>query len=144
MKKNEYDPSKLKKMVDEYASEYVEHNGLPPTLLKSIAHCIHQEITDGLANNEGLRASLKNGDTAMKDLLKMTPQQLRPDAWHVLLTKQKAAQDVAQNKSTTSDYECPKCQKRKATITYVQTRSADEPMTMFVHCVECGHAQSFE
>lgn len=35
-------------------------------------------------------------------------------------------------------YTCRKC-KSKKTLSYgIQTRSADEPMTMFIKCVDCG------
>lgn len=34
---------------------------------------------------------------------------------------------------------CGKCNKRNCTYNQLQTRSADEPMTTFVMCNECGH-----
>lgn len=39
---------------------------------------------------------------------------------------------------TTDQFECPSCHKRECTYTEVQTRSADEPMTIFVTCQNCG------
>lgn len=36
-------------------------------------------------------------------------------------------------------FTCPKCEKKRCTYEQRQTRGADEPMTVFVHCVECGH-----
>jgi transcription elongation factor S-II len=38
---------------------------------------------------------------------------------------------------------CGKCGKRNCTYNQVQTRSADEPMTTFVFCNECGHRWKF-
>ncbi len=35
-------------------------------------------------------------------------------------------------------FKCPKCHKRKVTYYQVQTRSADEPMTSYCTCVNCG------
>ena len=32
-----------------------------------------------------------------------------------------------------------KCKKRKCSITEKQVRSADEPATQFITCLECGH-----
>ena len=36
-------------------------------------------------------------------------------------------------------FRCPKCRKRKTTYYQMQTRSADEPMTVFITCQECQH-----
>ena len=38
-----------------------------------------------------------------------------------------------------SDMKCGKCGKRNCTYNQLQTRSADEPMTTFVMCNECGN-----
>ncbi|ORD94125.1 RPOM [Enterospora canceri] len=34
---------------------------------------------------------------------------------------------------------CPECEHNKALFKEVQTRSADEAMTIFYRCVKCGH-----
>ena len=39
-----------------------------------------------------------------------------------------------------SMYTCPKCKSRKVTNFAMQTRSADEPMTVFCTCIKCGYA----
>lgn len=36
-------------------------------------------------------------------------------------------------------FRCSKCNKRKTTYYSVQTRSADEPMTNFITCLNCGN-----
>ena len=47
---------------------------------------------------------------------------------------------VAKNQGTeTALFKCGKCGKRRTTYTQLQTRSADEPMTTFVLCLECGN-----
>jgi len=38
---------------------------------------------------------------------------------------------------------CGKCHKKNCTYNQLQTRSADEPMTTFVMCNECGHRWKF-
>lgn len=40
-------------------------------------------------------------------------------------------------------YTCSKCKGKKTTFYEQQTRSADEPMTTFVQCLECGHNMKF-
>ena len=42
-----------------------------------------------------------------------------------------------------SDLKCGKCGLRNCTYNQLQTRSADEPMTTFVMCNECGNRYTF-
>jgi len=39
----------------------------------------------------------------------------------------------------TSSFKCGRCGKNSCTYNQLQTRSADEPMTTFVLCLECGN-----
>lgn len=40
-------------------------------------------------------------------------------------------------------FKCGKCKSMKTTYTQAQTRSADEPMTTFVTCLNCGNRWKF-
>ena len=40
-------------------------------------------------------------------------------------------------------FKCSKCKTKKTTYTQAQTRSADEPMTTFVTCLNCNHRWKF-
>ena len=46
-------------------------------------------------------------------------------------------------KATTNQFQCGKCRQRQCTYYQMQTRSADEPMTTFVTCVNCGNRWKF-
>ncbi|XP_063281740.1 transcription elongation factor A protein 2 [Pelobates fuscus] len=51
---------------------------------------------------------------------------------------------MAKTGGTQTDlFSCGKCKKKNCTYTQVQTRSADEPMTTFVVCNECGNRWKF-
>lgn len=39
----------------------------------------------------------------------------------------------------TDEFKCKRCGKRDTIYTQKQTRSADEPMTLFIRCVPCGN-----
>ena len=41
--------------------------------------------------------------------------------------------------AATDTFKCRKCQSNKCTYYQMQTRSADEPMTTFVTCIDCGN-----
>lgn len=43
-----------------------------------------------------------------------------------------------QMQASTDQFRCGKCGQRKTTYFELQTRSADEPMTAFITCVNCG------
>lgn len=51
----------------------------------------------------------------------------------------KKAQVPMAEKSISDSLECGKCKKRKVSYTQAQTRSADEPMTTFCECMNCGN-----
>ena len=49
-------------------------------------------------------------------------------------------QQIEGNKSMATDlFKCNRCKKRETTFYELQTRSADEPMTKFITCVNCGN-----
>ena len=41
--------------------------------------------------------------------------------------------------AATDEFTCFKCKKSRCTYYQLQTRSADEPMTTFVTCINCGN-----
>lgn len=49
------------------------------------------------------------------------------------------AQVPMEEKSISDSLECGKCKKKKVSYTQAQTRSADEPMTTFCECMNCGN-----
>ncbi|KAG6728868.1 hypothetical protein I3842_02G196200 [Carya illinoinensis] len=49
----------------------------------------------------------------------------------------------AQPKATTDQFKCSRCGQRKCTYYQMQTRSADEPMTTYVKCVNCNNHWKF-
>ena len=115
------------------ASEDIVANTCHGLCMENIYYCKASEIVDALSNGMEARASMATE----------SPQELRPDKWESLVQKQSLMRMKLENLATTDTYKCPKCKKRKSTVTQVQTRSADEPMTTLVKCVECGHTISF-
>lgn len=50
-----------------------------------------------------------------------------------------ARSDLGKLNGLTDMFRCGKCKERKCTYYQMQTRSADEPMTVFVRCTVCGN-----
>ncbi|KAK6541121.1 RNA polymerase II elongation factor [Orbilia ellipsospora] len=45
--------------------------------------------------------------------------------------------------SVTDQLQCGKCKRKNVSYSQAQTRSADEPMTTFCECLQCGHRWKF-
>ena len=76
-----------------------------------------------------------------KDLAFMTHQEICPDKWKKLIEDKKVRdkQKYEPNiEASTDNFTCNKCKSKKCTYYQLQTRSADEPMTTFVTCLDCG------
>lgn len=113
------------------------------TTLKNVAH--RETLADPYYVSKAYEiiSALKNGAQPRPGLSTFSPQELQPDKWEILIQKESLRRLKLENLATTDHYKCPKCKTRKCTVTQVQTRSADEPMTILVKCVECGHTMSF-
>ncbi|PYI02094.1 transcription elongation factor [Aspergillus sclerotiicarbonarius CBS 121057] len=94
-------------------------------------------------SNPSLRIRVLNGDVTPEHFVKMTHDELRSAEQEERDRKiQKQNMDkamVAQaERSISTSLQCGKCGQRKVTYTEAQTRSADEPMTLFCTCMNCG------
>jgi len=85
--------------------------------------------------------SLKNGDIQPQTLAFMTHQEFQPHHWKELIDKKmkRDASKYADNLQASTDmFTCRKCKSKRCTYYELQTRSADEPATIFVTCLDCG------
>jgi transcription elongation factor S-II len=73
----------------------------------------------------------------------LQPHELNPSKWKHIIKRKELHENKKNNMETTDAYECKKCKQRKCTFYQLQSRSADEPMTTYVTCVNCGHKFSF-
>ncbi|XP_064408275.1 transcription elongation factor A protein 3 [Latimeria chalumnae] len=94
--------------------------------------------------NPSLRKSVLSGAISLSDIAKMTAEEMASDELKELrnILTQEAIREHQMSKTggTATDlFQCGKCKKKNCTYTQVQTRSADEPMTTFVLCNECGN-----
>jgi transcription elongation factor S-II len=93
-------------------------------------------------NNETLLQQLADGTIKPHVVAFMTHQELRPEKWEKLI-KEKIQRDKYKYETNieaaTDTFKCRKCQSNKCTYYQMQTRSADEPMTTFVTCIDCGN-----
>jgi transcription elongation factor S-II len=72
----------------------------------------------------------------------MTHQELAPAKWGKLIQDKKEKDEnryTPKLDGNTDMFTCRKCKSNKCSYYQLQTRSADEPMTTFVTCVNCGN-----
>jgi len=72
----------------------------------------------------------------------MTHQELQPALWERLIEEKKIKDEnkyTPKIEASTDNFICGKCKSKKCTYYQLQTRSADEPMTTFVTCLDCGN-----
>jgi DNA-directed RNA polymerase subunit M/transcription elongation factor TFIIS len=62
---------------------------------------------------------------------------MHPKRWAEILNIRKYREDKENNIATTDLYKCRKCGERKAKISQMQIRCADEPTSTFVTCLVC-------
>ena len=87
-----------------------------------------------------LKRLLKN-EFQPHELATMTHQEIEPKKWkdiiEMKIKRDKSATEIDLS-AATDMYTCSRCKKSKCTYYQMQTRSADEPMTTFITCLNCG------
>ncbi|KAG8588602.1 hypothetical protein GDO81_006035, partial [Engystomops pustulosus] len=94
--------------------------------------------------NPNLRRNVLCAVVSPQNIATMSAEEMASDELKELrntLTQEAIREhQMAKTGGTQTDLlQCDKCKKKNCTYNQVQTRSADEPMTTFVLCNECGH-----
>jgi transcription elongation factor S-II len=91
--------------------------------------------------NPELLQQIKQHEVAPQSVAFMTHQEFNPSQWKLLI-EQKIKRDASKFtnniQASTDMFTCKKCKSKKCTYYELQTRSADEPATIFVTCLDCG------
>ena len=92
--------------------------------------------------NPDIIEQIHNATITTKSFASMTHHEMLPSKWEPLIQKKiirdKTKYDT-QIEAATDTFTCRKCKSNKCTYYQMQTRSADEPMTTFVSCIDCGN-----
>jgi transcription elongation factor S-II len=73
----------------------------------------------------------------------MKSKQQRAEDEKIAKENMNNAMVAQEEKSISTALECGKCHQKKVSYTQAQTRSADEPMTTFCECLNCGNRWKF-
>ncbi|TFK38327.1 transcription elongation factor [Crucibulum laeve] len=99
-------------------------------------------------NNPSLRENVVSGELAAERFSKMTSQDMASEERKAADQKIREANfhnslSAAEQQAETDGFQCSRCKQRKCRYRQAQTRSADEPMTTFVTCTNCGNKWKF-
>ena len=92
-------------------------------------------------NADFVLGKIKYGLWEPDSIVSMKPQELFPDMWEDIIVKSARKMELLSKENNvqgTSMFRCGKCKKNNCTYYQMQTRSADEPMTTFVTCLNCS------
>ena len=136
--------NKIEKSIFKYSKKYIELNDLDIEYFENI----YRDKFDNILENLNCNSSIKN-DYLLKAILNneinldriafLEPYELCPIKWKVIIDRKELVEYKKKNIATTDIYKCYKCNRSKTTYEFKQTRSADEPQTIFIHCEICDH-----
>ena len=164
------DPDKFRKTILDYLNIKIENRKISENLEKGIFNytleeCERKNLIKKWSNEffviiyiqkvKAIIFNLKNPDLFNKlikkeikahELAFLNHQSMRPDLWDKLLEEKRIKDEnkfTPKIEASTDDFTCFKCKSKKCTFYQLQTRSADEPMTTFVSCLDCGNRWKF-
>ena len=91
--------------------------------------------------NTELFDQFQKGELTLESIADMNVYELFPSHWRDMFEQQQMREknQLEGNRAMATDqFLCTRCWKRECTYYEMQTRSADEPMTIFITCVNCG------
>lgn len=99
-------------------------------------------------SNPQLRKDVMSGEITPKKFVVLTHDEMKSDERRAEIEKlqdenMKQAMVAQVEKAISKEFQCGKCKKKMVSYSQAQTRSADEPMTTFCECMNCGNRWKF-
>lgn len=91
--------------------------------------------------NQSIIDRIIAGELAPQTLAFMSHPEMNHERWKTIIEakmKRDSAKYNTEVKAMTDLFQCRKCKSKKCTYVQIQTRSADEPMTTLISCIDCG------
>jgi len=98
--------------------------------------------SDSYIQNKEFKQKVLSNEIDPKTIATLSIYDIFPENWKALFDE-KARKDKIKYEfkpqAMTDVFKCRKCGSRSCSYYEVQTRSADEPMTQFINCLECNN-----
>ena len=101
------------------------------------------QLQHNVKNSPVLKGWIVDKKIKTKDVIDMRPEDLWPDGPYAKTMEagihKQLRKEYINNEKKNQDgfFKCGRCKSMKTTYYQMQTRSADEPMTVFVSCLNC-------
>ncbi len=118
----------------------------------SLFQSLYQMVVRRIVSNLDPKSYVQNASTLLQKLIKkditmstfttLNVMDYSPTLYANLREQQQLREQrqLEGNRAMVTDmFKCGRCHKRECTFYEMQTRSADEPMTKFINCINCGN-----
>ena len=98
--------------------------------------------SDSYIGNKDFMERVLSNDIDSREIATLSAYDVFPENWKDLFdskTKQDKLRYELKPEAMTDVFKCHRCGSRSCSYYEVQTRSADEPMTQFINCLDCGN-----
>lgn len=93
-------------------------------------------------NNVGFIERFKSKQIDPYQVAYMEPHEIYPEKWEKIREAEYRKNKLlyqTKDVAMTDEYKCRRCKKRETSYFELQIRSADEPATLFITCINCGN-----
>jgi transcription elongation factor S-II len=131
----------IKDAKSKYVNKHFDNNLFQVCYMSAARRILSNLNQDSYVKNPHLLSRILQGHLSIEHLADMDITDYAPAIYGPLREQMNLREQhlLEGNKAMATDlFKCGRCHKRECTYYELQTRSADEPMTKFITCVNCG------
>lgn len=134
--------TEIERGIYDYTKQYCKCSNINLTLAQSVYNHTLENILFNLESNnhtiKKLKSLIKKEKYNPYNLAFLSPDELNEDNWYKIIMRKTTSEDKLKNLPTMEWKPCRDCKNIEYSYYQQQTRSADEPMTTFYICRQCG------
>ena len=129
--------------IFEFSLNYIKQHGYDDSHYEQIYQhklddiCLNLDVTNKRINNKTLLKNLLENVFSGQIIAFLNMYQIHPTRWKNIIDKTDLRDKTLFTVNTTDEFRCARCGERKHVFFITQTRSADEPATVFYTCTVC-------
>lgn len=149
--KNKTKSKKIEESIFNYSTDQYNNEINDSELTNAFISIYNYKFNDILTNinpnssinNTYLLREIKKNNIDLSKICDLSPDELYPANWAKIKEKNYKINECKNMITTTDEFLCKKCKQKNCKYWEKQTRSADEPITTFVECINCGNKWKF-
>jgi len=127
-------------------NESIDNKNFKRIYVNKIISLYNNLNPESYVKNNNFIKRLSNSEIDIDNIAFLSPQDINKEHWKPYIDRQNAADEFMNSRSIgikTDEYKCSRCKSRDCTYYQLQVRCADEPMTTFINCQNCGNRWHF-